>query len=91
LASAGAEIQRRLVSLGTLVNLHRIERPEFDELYARIDGLRTAISSRSSEIDRLKAEREAFDRGSLTRGFVTLGIAAFLAFLLILLIVLIAT
>ena len=26
------EIQRRLVTLGTLVNLHRIERPEFDEL-----------------------------------------------------------
>lgn len=82
LAQAGAEIQRRLVTLGTLVNLHRIERPEFDDLYARIDELRGAIGARSSEIDRLAAEREAYDRGSLVRGFFVLagGVAVIVIF-----------
>lgn len=68
LAQAEAEIQRRLVTLGTLVNLNRVERPEFDELYEQIDTLRGAIGARSNEIDKLSAEREAYDKGSLVRG-----------------------
>ncbi len=73
LSQAEAEIQRRLVTLGTLVNLHRIESPEFDDMYARIDGLRAAIGARSTEIDRLTAEREAYDKASLVRGFLVIG------------------
>jgi chromosome segregation ATPase len=73
LALADAEVQRRLVTLGTLVNLHRIERPEFTELYARVDKLRGAIGAQSTEIDRLTAEREAYDKGSLVRGFAAIG------------------
>jgi hypothetical protein len=42
------EINRRLVNLGTLINLHRIERPEFGELYGRIDRLRHAINARTT-------------------------------------------
>lgn len=72
-AQADAEIQRRLVTLGTLINLNRIEHPSFVELYERIDRLRLAIGARTTEIDKLTAEREAYDRGSLVRGFVTLG------------------
>ncbi|HUQ05056.1 MAG TPA: hypothetical protein VM261_21285 [Kofleriaceae bacterium] len=67
------EINRRLVNLGTLINLHRVERPEFAELYGRIDRLRHAINARTTEIDRLTAEREAYDRGSLLRGYAVLG------------------
>jgi hypothetical protein len=67
------EINRRLVNLGTLINLHRVERPEFEELYRRIDRLRHAINARTTEIDRLTAEREAYDRGSLLRGYAVLG------------------
>jgi hypothetical protein len=66
------EINRRLVNLGTLINLHRIERPEFNELYGRIDRLRNAINARTTEIDRLTAERDAYDRGSLLRGYAVL-------------------
>ncbi len=66
------EINRRLVNLGTLINLHRIDRPEFSELYGRIDRLRDAINARTTEIDRLTAEREAYDRGSLLRGYAVL-------------------
>ncbi|MCB9561430.1 MAG: hypothetical protein H6708_13570 [Kofleriaceae bacterium] len=73
LALADAEIQRRLVTLGTLVNLNRIEDPGFGDLYERIDRLRMAIGARTTEIDKLTAEREAYDKGSLVRGFVALG------------------
>ena len=67
-ALAESEIQRRLVTLGTLVNLTRMEDPNFTELYERIDRLRGAITARTTEIEKLTAEREAYDRGTLVRG-----------------------
>jgi len=69
---AQGEITRRLVTLGTLVNLNRIEDPQFAELYARIDRLRSAITSRTTEQEKLTAEREAYDRGTLVRGVATI-------------------
>ena len=85
LAQCEAEIQRRLVTLGTLVNLHRIDRPEFADMYGHIDALRAAIGARSTEIDRMTAEREAYDKGSLIRGFVVLagGIVALVTLMVI--------
>jgi hypothetical protein len=77
-ALAEAEIQRRLVTLGTLVNLNRIEDRQFAELYERIDRLRGAITARTTEIEKLTAEREAYDRGTLVRGIATIG-GAFVA------------
>jgi hypothetical protein len=73
LNQAEAEIQRRLVTLGTLINLNRIERPEFSELYERIDRLRGAIGSRQTEIEKLTAERDSADRGAMIRGAVVIG------------------
>jgi hypothetical protein len=90
LAQAEAEIQRRLITLGTLVNLNRIERPEFDHHYGDIDKLRGAIGSRSNEIDRLTAEREAYDKGSIIRGLLVLG-AIFVVLLTIIIIMVAAT
>ncbi len=85
LAQAEAEIQRRLVTLGTIVNLNRVERGEFADLYAQIDTLRGAIGARSNEIDKLSAERHAFDKTSLVRGACVLGgiVVLFLALLAI--------
>ena len=77
-AEADSEIARRLVTLGTLVNLNRIERPEFDELYGRIDMLRNAIGSRTQHIDRLNAERESADKSALLRGAMVVAFAAVL-------------
>lgn len=74
-STAEAEIGRRLVTLGTLLNLNRVERPEFDELYAHIDQLRAAIGARTQEIDRLTAERGSYDRGVLLRGIAVLALA----------------
>ena len=77
---AEGEIARRLVTLGTLVNLNRIEDPQFHELYHRIDRLRGAITARTTEIEKLTAEREAYDRGTMVRGYATIG-GAFVAFI----------
>jgi hypothetical protein len=83
---AEAEIQRRLVTLGTLVNLNRIENVAFAELYQRIDRIRGAITARTTEIEKLTAEREAYDRGTLVRGVSTIGgaIVLFIALIVIL-------
>ena len=86
IAQAEGEIARRLVTLGTLVNLNRIEDPQFEELYQRIDRLRGAITARTTEIERLTAEREAYDRGNLARGLAAIGgaILVFIALIVIL-------
>jgi hypothetical protein len=86
IAQAESEISQRLVTLGTLVNLNRIDDPQFGELYQRIDRLRGAITSRTTEIEKLAAEREAFDRGSLVRGVAVIGgaIVALIALIVIL-------
>jgi hypothetical protein len=68
-----AEVARRLVTLGTLVNLNRVEDARFAELYERIDRLRGAITARTTEIEKLAAERDAYDRGSIIRGAASIG------------------
>ena len=80
IALAEAEVARRLVTLGTLVNLNRIEDTRFAELYQRIDRLRGAITARTTESEKLAAEREAYDRGTLVRGISAIG-GAFVAFI----------
>ena len=67
------EIARRLVTLGTLVNLNRVDLRAFTELYERIDRIRSAIGSRSAEIDTLTAERNAYDKNTLIRGTAIIG------------------
>jgi len=86
IALAEGEISRRLVTLGTLVNLNRIEDAAFAELYTRIDRLRGAITSRTTEIEKLTAERDAYDRGTLVRGVTVIGgsIIALIALIVIL-------
>jgi len=68
------------------VNLNRLEDPRFAELYERIDRLRGAITARSTEIEKLTSEREAYDRGSMVRGGVVLGssVVALIALLVLL-------
>ncbi len=86
IGQAEGEVTRRLVTLGTLVNLNRIDDPQFGELYQRIDRLRGAITARTTEIEKLTAEREAYDRGSLVRGVAVIGgaVIALIALIVIL-------
>lgn len=80
------EIARRLVTLGTLVNLNRVEDPAFHELYARVDRIRGAITARTTEVEKLTAERSAYHRESLIRGAVVIAgaIVAFIALMVLL-------
>ena len=50
------------------------------------DRLRGAITARTTEIEKLTAEREAYDRGTLVRGVATIGgaIILFIALIVIL-------
>ena len=86
LEDAAGEVARRLVTLGTLVNLNRVDGPQFAELYARIDRIRVAIGARTTEIDRLTSERAAYDRPTLVRGIATLAgvVVTFIVVLLVL-------
>lgn len=86
ITQAESEVNRRLVTLGTLVNLNRIDDPAFGELYQRIDRLRGAITARTTEIEKLTAEREAYDRPSLVKGIVVMGgaVVALIALIVIL-------
>ncbi|MBP9086791.1 MAG: hypothetical protein KBG15_11770 [Kofleriaceae bacterium] len=86
IAACDNEITRRLVTLGTLVNLNRVEDPAFVELYARIDRIRGAITARTTEVEKLTAERSAYHRESLIRGAVVIGgaIVAFIALIVLL-------
>lgn len=76
LSQADAEVSRHVTTLGTLVNLHRIEHPDLAPLYRRIDELRNAIGVRATESDRLTADSEGYDRDSYRRGYLILGGAA---------------
>lgn len=76
MSQAEAEIQRRLVTLGMLINLDRVARPELGDLYGRIDQLRGEIGLRTTEIERLTAERDGYDRRSLMRGYLALGVSS---------------
>jgi len=67
-SDAAAEIARRLVTLGTLLNLNRIASPELDPLYASVDELRDSIATREREIERLRAEASRSDPRAFARG-----------------------
>jgi hypothetical protein len=75
LGATNNEIARRFVTLGTLVNLNRIDDPAFADLYQQVDRLRGALTARSAESEKLMAERNAYHRESLVRGLVVLGVA----------------
>lgn len=87
LSQAEAEIQRRLVTLGMLINLNRMPRPEFDDIYARIDQRRSEIGMRTTAIERLTAERDGYDRSSLVRGYTALGVSTVSVLVLIVLLI----
>jgi hypothetical protein len=74
-ADAEAEVGRRLITLGTLLNLNRVAGPELDRLYPSVDALRASLAAREAEAERLRAERDRIDRGALVRGGAILAAA----------------
>jgi hypothetical protein len=66
--SSRSEVARRTVTLGTLVNLHRLDRPPLKPHYARVDELKVSLATKESEIERLAIERNQIDRAAMVRG-----------------------
>lgn len=87
LSDTEADIGRHLTTLGTLVNLHRLEHEQLSPLYRHIDDLRSAIGARSTESDRLDLERDTYDRESHKRGYLLIGAVGVGVFLFILLLI----
>ncbi len=77
-ANAEREMARHFVTLGTMVNLHRVDRPELKPLYERVDTIRRSINGLEAEIEHLKAEKYARDRNTMQKGILVLA-GAFVA------------
>jgi hypothetical protein len=73
--AAERELSQRFVSVGTILNLHRVEGPRFTSLYQRLDQLKAAVTGREATLVRLQRERRAYDRGAVQRGALILGAA----------------
>ena len=88
--AAERELTQRFVTAGTILNLNRVEHPKLAPLFARIDELKSGVNAREAAIVRLESERRLYDRGAVQKGLLTVGVAAgVLILLLIILIVLI--
>lgn len=82
-SQADSEIQRRLVTLGTLVNLHRLPDPDMAELFARIDRLKAMIAAHANEIEHLASQRDGYDRPSFYRGIIVWSAAVVVLFTIV--------
>ncbi|MBK9073078.1 MAG: hypothetical protein IPL79_19080 [Myxococcales bacterium] len=85
-SQADGEIQRRLVTLGTLMNLHRLPAPDTEELFARVDRLKSMISAHAGEIEHLGNQRDGYDRPTFYRGIIAWCAALVVLFALVTLI-----
>jgi hypothetical protein len=85
-------IRLRLVSTGTLLNLHRLDVPQYRAklapIYARLDELKQVATNREARIAALDAERRDFDRPAMQRGVIVVG-SALGVFLLVLVVVIV--
>lgn len=89
--AAERELTQRFVTAGTILNLNRVEHPKLTSLFGRIDELKNGVNAREAAIVRLESERRMYDRATVQKGLLTVGIAAGAVILLaIVLIVLIA-
>lgn len=70
---AAGEISRRFVTIGTLLNLNRVEDDRFTALYARVDELKAALTDREALIARLESERNGFDHAAVQKGLLLVG------------------
>jgi len=85
-------IRLRLTSTGTLLNLHRLDTPQYraklGPIYARLDELKQTATAREARIASLDAERRGYDRPAMQRGLIVVG-GALGTFLVLLVIVLV--
>jgi hypothetical protein len=90
-AGAEREISQRFVSVGTLLNLNRVESEPFLPIYARIDELKNDVNAREAALARLETERNSYDRAVVQKGLLAFGVAVgVLALVVVILVVLLS-
>ncbi len=88
-ADAGADIVKRQVSLGTLVNRERVERDDLTPLYTRVDELLAEVAVRQREIGVVEEDRRRVNHQVVRRGAAMLasGFGALAAMIVIIIII----
>jgi hypothetical protein len=81
-SEAEREMSQRFVSVGTMLNLHRVEDPAYKDLYQRIDELKSGLNAREATIVRLESELRTYDRRAAQTGLIAVGIVFFVLVLL---------
>jgi len=89
--SADREMSRRFVSIGTMINLNRVEHARLTPIYARIDALKALITEKETTLERLDLDRRSFDQKAVQKGLVVLGGATVAMLLAVVVVILLAS
>jgi hypothetical protein len=86
---AEREMSQRFTAAGTLLNLNRVQDSRFQSLYDRIDELKAGVNAREAAIVRLEGERRGYDRPSVQKGLLAIGIGAGAVILLMIILIIV--
>jgi hypothetical protein len=72
-AAAEDEMQQRLMTVGTLVNLYRNTGARYQPLYQQVDEIRAQLAAYEATLARLQTESMSYDRQAVQKGLLVLG------------------
>jgi len=77
------ELSLKFVTLGTLLNLNRVQNPSFEPLYREFDELKHSSGERDAEIARLELEIKSYDRRQFQKGVIVIGVTTLVLLMII--------
>lgn len=81
--AAEREMQQRMMTVGTLINLHREAGPRYEPLYQQIDEIKAQLTAYEATLARLDTESISYDQEAVQKALLLLGGAGLLLGLLI--------
>jgi hypothetical protein len=81
--AAEREMQQRMMTIGTLVNLYRMSGERYAPLYHKVDEVKAQLTSYEAILARLDTECVSYDRQAVQKGLLVLGAMGLLACLII--------
>jgi len=76
IAQVEKQVAQKFLDIGRVLESTRLDKPEFQELYGRVDETRTAMRTRQQQISQLEGERDAYDRQAAKNGKILLLVGA---------------
>jgi len=64
------EMAQKFLEIGRLLDTDRVQLPELEELFGRIDEARMGLQVREESVAALESEREAYDRAAAKKGMI---------------------